>query len=411
MQQLIVISNFSFTSRQGAAYSRLLCYSHALENEFNVIITSRYEGDFDEIFENTLILNNLFLLSSKKGKQKTKIYRLLFRHFDFLGSYRYLRNVRKALNISSSTANIFLFYSSDFALAIVALIYLKVFKQYKVFIEKSELEIGITLNQNIKFNLKGFITLILFPFHLSCSLIVDFMAPFFSGIIVISKKLEKLYGRFNRKMIYIPILTDTTKFILGASKIDNSFFYIGYTGAISRKKDGIFEFIKALGILPQIYKDEIKFNIYGEGNKEDVSLLNKIINIYQLHNVVIFKNTVPAQNIPEILVDHDLLVITRASNIQTEYGFSTKLAEYLASGVLVLATKVSDNPYYLSDVINSLLVDPGDINAIALKIIYAIDNRNKTKNIGLEGRKLAMQYFHYSLYSETFKEFLLETNK
>lgn len=336
------------------------------------------------------------------------LFRLLFRHFDFTGAYRYLQNINQVFPTNENSNNIYLFYGSELALSIVTLFYLKLLKRKKVFIEKSELEIGIILNQGIQLNIKGLLALSLFPFQFICSLLVDLFAPLFSGIIVISKKLERFYGRFFSRMLYVPIINSLAEEKPITIEPDNEHFLIGYTGTISKKKDGLFEFVEALGKLPQVYKDVILFNIYGEGNNEEINELKKEIAAKHLESIVIINKIVPAKEVPAILRKQHLLVLTRSSNIQTEYGFSTKLAEYLAAGVPVLATKVSDNSLYLKDGENALLVEPGDITAIALKIQFAVNNRMNISNIGNVGRKTAERHFYYGLYTDQLRKFFLE---
>lgn len=404
--QLIIISNFNFQAHQGAAFSRLYCYAKALEKSFIVYITTKDSCTAYEFIRKETIQDNFFLLKTCGGEKRNKLYRLLFRHFDFPGAYKYLKNINQVLSSDGNTGNAYLFYGSELALTIVALFYLKAIKRKKVFIEKSELEIGIVLNQSIQLNLNGLISLIAFPFQFLCSLTVDLLAPFFSGIIVISRKLERFYGKFSGRMLYVPIINSLFKEKTNVIN-HNEQFLICYTGTISKKKDGLFEFIKALGTLPEVFRDSIVFNIYGEGNEREVVELKKMITSKNIENIVNINSVVPAKEIPAILSRQNLLVLTRSSNIQTEFGFSTKLVEYLASEVPVLITKVSDNSIFFEDGINALVVDPGDIKAIALKIQYAIQNRSVIKEIGKEGRRTAEKYFYYGLYSEKLKEFFI----
>lgn len=403
---LIIISNFNFQSRQGAAFSRLLCYAKALERDFNVHITSKYYSSDYKSTEQEKILSNLFISSSYRQKQKSKIYRIFFRQFDFIGSYRYLKEIDRSFCPVDNNI-IYLFYGSEFSLTLVTLIYFKLIKKRKVFIEKSELEMGVIINQGERFSLKSILMSFLFPVQFVLSLIVDLLAFFFSGAIVISKRLKVFYDRFSLNVLYVPILTETSPDLPFSKLTYKDFFFIGFTGAISEKKEGIFGFIKALGKLPPGVKNIIRLNIYGNGDKDLVEKFLKENSRYGLLKNVVIHDLIDSQAIPAKLSDQNLLVLSRISNLQTEYGFSTKLAEYLASGVPVLASRVSDNSVFLKDNVNALLVEPGDIDEMTRKILFAVQNPSIIQKIGLEGRKIAEQFFYYGLYSEKLKMFLL----
>lgn len=406
MNNVVIISNLQFEKRQGAAFSRLLNYSKALKECAALFLTTYEKGISVKSINKLRITDNFFSITTNKKRPRTKIYRLLLRHLDFIGSYKYLKCIYQLFKLEGNNIDSVLFYGTDLALAINSLIYFRLIKRINICIEKSELEIGIVINQYIPVNLKGFLAILIFPVQFICSLLLDSIVPLFSGIIVISRRMEKLYSKFSKNVIRVPILTDIRSATALSDFQKNGLLLIGFTGVISQKKEGIFEFVKTLGALTEEIKGLIRMNIYGEGICEEVNILKKKIINYNLTNVIFFHKTVSSEDIPEILCKHDLLILTRPSNIQTEYGFSTKLAEYLASGVPVLASRVSDNSYYLNDMKNALLVGPQDLDSISSKIIFCLSNRAIIKEIGIAGRKTSEQHFYYGLYSKKLIHFL-----
>ena len=50
-------------------------------------------------------------------------------------------------------------------------------------------------------------------------------------------------------------------------------------------------------------------------------------------------------------------------------------------------------------------MEPGDINGIAERIMYALDDKH-AETIGLEGFKIAEQNFDYKIYSTKLMNFL-----
>jgi len=102
-----------------------------------------------------------------------------------------------------------------------------------------------------------------------------------------------------------------------------------------------------------------------------------------------------------------LLIIPRPLNLQTKYGFSTKLSEYLISGVPVLVTNVSDNSLYIKDGYNGFIVEPGNYKKMGEKILYVISNYNKLKKtISMNAYQTAKEYFNYSNYSKDIFNFI-----
>lgn len=403
MNNLIIFSNLQFDNLQGAAFMRLLNYSKALKSKYNIYLLTHnsFKISKKSSFNKISISDNLFLLTPSLFHKHNKLHRLLLRPFNFLGSHRFVKISSRYLSAQSIYYDTILYYGTDLPLALELLFQYKVKEKKRVFIEKSELEIGIVLNHSYSFNF----SLLLFPMQMVCAYLMDEITRCFSGVIVISKKLQHRY-RFSNN-IYIPILTEIPELIV---RQNNSMLYIGFTGTLSRKKDGIFDFIEALGRLTPSDTESIKLNVYGYGSEKELKTLQKLIEKKNLTRTVSFKKTVPAEKVYEILCNHDLLIITRSSNIQTEYGFSTKLAEYLSTGVPVLTTKVSDNSLYLIDNENALLIEPGDIDAMTSKIQFVLKNREVVKKLGLAGRETAKAHFNYKLYSEVLCSFFERLN-
>ena len=86
--------------------------------------------------------------------------------------------------------------------------------------------------------------------------------------------------------------------------------------------------------------------------------------------------------------------------MQAKYGFPTKLGEYLLSGNPVVVTAVGDIPYYLENGVSALIVPPSDATSFSQSLIWILDNPDKAKIIGENGRKVAMAFFNSQIESE-----------
>ncbi|MBA7575345.1 glycosyltransferase family 1 protein [Candidatus Atribacteria bacterium 1244-E10-H5-B2] len=389
-QSLIILTDIDLDNQSGASWNRILCYSKAISDAgAKVIITSaKYNTVNKERIEK--LENNIFLLKSKSLNYTNKKNLPILKEFKFRSNLNYLREIITELcNINDQGK--FLLYPNNLSLSFITFFYLKLFKNKTVYVEKNELHLGRALNLPFPASL---LKKLIFPFIWIINLIPGFLTDiielFFDGMICISTRMEKLYKKLNKNIIRIPILTDTDKTdTIFVQKSNKDCFKIAYTGTISEKRDGVFSFLKSIHSLGN-KKPGIIVNLYGPVTNSGKLYLNAIINKYQLLEIVKYHGNLPADEIPEILRAHDLLVLPRPLNLQTNYGFSTKLAEYLNSGVPVLSTKISDSELYLTNEKNIYFTDslkPKDIASKLNKII-------ETRSLNIKIAKAAIETHH-----------------
>ena len=142
----------------------------------------------------------------------------------------------------------------------------------------------------------------------------------------------------------------------------------------------------------------LHINLVGNGYKGDLERLIEKVNGLNLSGIIHILGNKDSSEIPIILANSDFLILTRPDNNQARAGFPTKLGEYLASKKPVIITKTGEVTNYLADNRSAYLVEPGDINGIAEKILFAINDKQAEK-IGLEGFRVAEKFFDYKLYS------------
>jgi glycosyltransferase involved in cell wall biosynthesis len=113
---------------------------------------------------------------------------------------------------------------------------------------------------------------------------------------------------------------------------------------------------------------------------------------------------------PESLIHefqkYHLLILPRPLSRQSKYGFSTKLSEYLISGIPVLVTDVSDNALYIKDNLSGYLITPGSISTMTDKIMEIIKGYDSNASvIAANALQTAREKLDYRLYSKTFIDF------
>lgn len=402
---LYILTDFDFSSQSSAAYSRMLNYATLYaKNESSKCYISNIGADYKSC---TQIKESVFIDNPTINASKNKLYRTFKSHINLLEVFEYLK---KSYSFARTNSNdfVFLIHTGGFSMTLLSLVYLKIIKGAKVIYEKNELVLGIGLNS--EFN--GFVNL--FPLNyffkapiVIFSILVDFLTVFYSGIIVISTSLERLYKRFNSNIILVPILVSEEFFNIEKKVTeDNKIIVFSSTGGVLPKKEGIEEFLL---ILNKLKNKNINFhyNIYGDAPTKFVSKFMNRISELKLSDDVFVLGHVNKDEIKNVLAQSDFLVLTRPKNIQNNFGFSTKLGEYLASGKPVILTDISDNSKYLKDKEDSIFINLKNIDLSANKINNFIENKSSLDEIGKAARINAKKFFINYVYVEKLTKFII----
>ena len=221
----------------------------------------------------------------------------------------------------------------------------------------------------------------------------------YDGLIVISNFLWEYFSKLYpvQRMFQIPILVDLDRFKDLHNKAQNRNKVITYIGFIGGNKDGLDDLIESMAVVSRSVSN-LTLNLVGNGFKGDLESLIEKVNGLNLSEIIHILGNKNSSEIPIILANSDFLILTRPDNNQAKAGFPTKLGEYLASKKPVLITKTGEVTNYLEDNRSAYLMEPGDINGIAEKILFAINDKQAEK-IGLEGFRVAEKFFDYKLYS------------
>lgn len=219
----------------------------------------------------------------------------------------------------------------------------------------------------------------------------------FDTIFTISHSIRDylvLNGISQNNIHIINMFVDTTRF-KDLKKTENR-KYIAYCGNVSCYKDGVDILIKAFAKFHKSHP-EFKLEIYGRSVGDSITDLKHLANQYDIVNDVIFTGMIPSNEIPQKLVNANILALARPNNLQAQYGFPTKLGEYLMSGNPVVVTSVGEIPFFIKDRINGYLANPDDIDSFASKLEEALHDKS---NVSVRAKELAMSDFSYLSQSE-----------
>jgi glycosyltransferase involved in cell wall biosynthesis len=215
-----------------------------------------------------------------------------------------------------------------------------------------------------------------------------------SLVVVISSKLE----RGSRGCVLrIPALVDCARFESGHAgwlpermgRKEGS--WIVYSGTLSAHA-GFRFLIEAMPFVLQRVPDAnlVLAGYAGELPESPQTIIQK----QGLQHAVHYLGMLDSAEVVNLLAGADVLVMPKDSTSMNEFGFPSKLAEYLASGRPVVSTRVSDIPEYLSHGKNACLCPPGDAKALAQAIVDLLAAGLETRAaIGSAGMRLARTCF------------------
>jgi glycosyltransferase involved in cell wall biosynthesis len=239
---------------------------------------------------------------------------------------------------------------------------------------------------------------------------INKLIPGFSGIFVISDKLVDFFKAYNRNIKKILTVVDTDFF---NNKINTSFDfpYIAYCGTMKGEKDGvpilIRSFAKLLNQLPS-------FKLLLIGNNSDKSSIKEIIDTIEkldLKDKVIFTGLVAREEMPGLLGNAVLLVVSKPDIEQNTANFPIKIGEYLATGVPMVVTRVGEIHKFITDGENGFVAMPGSDESFYSKMLEALSDYERAKKIGLNGRLVAKEIFDYKIQSKLVTDFITGIHK
>lgn len=382
-----IYSHFDF-SKKSAGATRMLYYARTLADDSNqVYLISCCQNKInDENFDE--IEPNIFVLERKK--LTTNFFHII----------SFLRNLY-FFSSQKNKSGVFIHYPFPLvSLEILSLIYLKLVKNQSVFYELNEIRkyssafhAPLTI-KNIKYSFKKIIFKTAFT-------VMEPLLYFYDGLICISTSIQKYGSRYNKNTIRIPILTDPHLIIQKSNNIyaKQGVFNIGFSGSIHPSKENLVAFVN---VITELNKNgyPISFNLCGQVDKK--------------HYDQIFKNELTTYygNLNEIelstfLSQQDLLVIPRGYSLQNQFGFSTKLSDYLNHQKLILLTDISDNKLYIKDGINGFIVPPNQNTLMYDKIKYIIQNFESLKGKVIpHARQTSINEFYYLNFKNNLSDFL-----
>lgn len=228
------------------------------------------------------------------------------------------------------------------------------------------------------------------------------------GLFVISQSLRQYFikrGVPENKVHISNMFVDSNRFE-GLKKVECG-QYFAYCGVVSKYKDGVDILIKAFAQFLKTHQD-YRLYIIGRFESEDVRKdLETLAQSMSVSDRIVFTGQVSPNRMPDLLFNSLALVLARPNNVQSKYGFPTKLGEYLATGNPVIVTKVGEIGAFLKDRENAIVLPPDDANVFANGLAWVVEHPEEATLIGRRGRELALSEFSYKTQSKKVLDVML----
>lgn len=174
------------------------------------------------------------------------------------------------------------------------------------------------------------------------------------------------------------------------NKPDHDFVRIVFSGHITPNK-GQVQLIDALALLDKSLLDNVRVDIFGTGEEYYLNFLKKKLEDNKLDEIVCFQGF--SNNLKSILPTYDIGVVCSKAE-----GFGRVTVEYMLAGLCVIASNTGANMEILEDNISGLQYTYGDIEDLAKKIEYLVENKAKRQELSKFGFTRAVSKFSENKY-------------
>lgn len=231
-----------------------------------------------------------------------------------------------------------------------------------------------------------------------------------SGVLAISTKIVgylRNQGLDDKKIMHLPILVDCDRFINSTNSEVSALVgkqYFLNSGALDGK-EGLEYILEAFASLSSKH-DQLYLVLTGAPEISRKTCIITLAKRLGIEHKLIFTGFLSLGQLSWAYQHARALICCRANTAFTNYGFPTKLGEYLSSGRPVIANEVGDTTLYLNDGENAFLTRSQDILSISSAMERVLRSPSLANEVGLKGRQLAVEKFDYANHVRPLDEFL-----
>ena len=177
--------------------------------------------------------------------------------------------------------------------------------------------------------------------------------------------------------------------------LSNSVLYAGVLTPIK----GVHHLINAFGLISARFANAQLVIAGAEQDKGYVAKLRKQVADLNVGQLVDFTGPLSQLELARRMAGASVLVLPSHSE-----GFGRVVLEAMATGTPVIGSRVGGLPELIEDGLRGFLVPPGDECALADKIRWVLENRNRAQTMGQAAHGFAAQIFSTASYLQGYRE-------
>ena len=214
-------------------------------------------------------------------------------------------------------------------------------------------------------------------------------------LITITDQVKKIYSNFfdETKIWTIPLGVNTQRFTPPKNEPENEEFEVLFAGYLFKLK-GVEYLLKAISIVMKDHK-EVKLRIVGDG--PDKRHLMTLAESLKIKNKVIFEGLVSHQDMPKHYQRCDVFCFPTLGE-----PFGKTIIEAMACAKPVIASNIGGPSEIIEENKTGLLVPPAQPEILAAKINELLENKKKTKHMGINARKKVTQKYSWEKIAESY---------
>ena len=201
-----------------------------------------------------------------------------------------------------------------------------------------------------------------------------------------------------KTIVQFPAWTDIETFLAAERTKTDDTCSIVYAGVLSPMK-GIHHLINAFSFVAQQFPSAELLIIGKEENVDYAADLRHQISTLELGNRVRLIGHLSQAVLAVRMSKAMVLVLPSASE-----GLGRVIIEAMATATPVIGSDVGGIPEFIEDGVNGFLIAPGDEQALAEKLRWVLDNRDKARAMGHAGRDLVQRVFSTERYIKGYRD-------
>jgi len=220
----------------------------------------------------------------------------------------------------------------------------------------------------------------------------------FSGLVTTTSFLTDRFAPWNRKIALVrnyPLLEEFT-FADSHEARDTAFIYVGSRLTEGR---GMLQLVEAIGLVPDAALARLQ--LAGTFDPPELQRRLQALPGWQRTEVLGYLGRSQVADVLSHALAGLALLQPEPNNVQ---GLSTKLYEYMASGLPVIASDFPSFRAVVEEARCGLVVDPQNVQAIADAMTYLLENPAEARAMGERGRSAVLHKFNWTAEQQNLLE-------